>query len=238
VGVPAVNAPLAKGDSMRTILAFAILGISFALVGACSSSDADRPASAGSSCPDGGLPDAAVEPVSCANWIQRLIDCQVIAGHRVSGCVEDDPILPCAWACMQNATCTQIKASYCNNSFNGYAGCINECNQMPLMYTCDDGSKIELLRTCDGIPDCPNGDDETDCTTGYFTCKGGQNIPQKWVCDGVVDCPSGEDEAGCPAGPMYTCDTGESLPADRECNGFKDCPNGEDETDCASLTCE
>ncbi|HTQ05729.1 MAG TPA: hypothetical protein VMI54_17825, partial [Polyangiaceae bacterium] len=37
--------------------------------------------------------DAAstAEPATCTNFIQRLLDCQVVAGTLVSGCDEKDP---------------------------------------------------------------------------------------------------------------------------------------------------
>jgi hypothetical protein len=30
-------------------------------------------------------------------------------------------------------------------------------------YTCSDGTCIDILRKCDGRPDCPHRDDESDC---------------------------------------------------------------------------
>ena len=56
---------------------------------------------------------------------------------------------------------------------------------------------------CDGILDCPDGEDEHGCT-GYYCpgrlmCKGLQIcVDRKYICDGVVDCLLyGDDEAYC-----------------------------------------
>jgi hypothetical protein len=212
---------------MRRLWAWTISATYVALVVACSSDP----------CQNAPAPGTTTEKATCQRWIQRLLDCEVIAGTRLSGCQDDDPILPCTWACMQKATCKQIKSSYCNNSFNSYAGCLNECHESPPPFVCDDGTQINALRQCDGVSDCPNGEDE-DCTQGYFTCNDGKLIPESWVCDNSIDCTGGEDEAGCPPPPMATCETGESILASAECNGVPDCPDGDDEANCARLTCD
>jgi hypothetical protein len=33
-------------------------------------------------------------------------------------------------------------------------------------FQCFDGTCIDNDRHCDGVPDCPNGDDEDDCNAG------------------------------------------------------------------------
>ena len=216
---------------MRTILAWTIAGMYVAVAVACSAEHCDDMDDSG----------AAKAPLAanCDHFVQRLLDCEVIAGTRVSGCSDDDPILPCVWDCMGKATCKQIKSSYCSGAFNSYAGCVNECHMLPPPpFVCNDGTKINAFWQCDGVADCPNGDDEDYCTQGYFYCNDGVQIPASWQCDNVKDCASGEDEHGCPDGPMFTCDDGESLPAEKECNGAPDCPDGEDEMNCASLTCD
>lgn len=213
---------------MRKVWALMLSGTVAALVAGCSSGTCDYP--------HDGASSSAEEPATCVNFIQRLVDCEVIGGTQVSGCDETDPILPCVWDCMEKATCTQIKVSYCNNVFNGYAGCINECHMMPDQFKCDDGSHIPLTLACDGTPDCPNGEDE-DCTQGYFTCNDGSQIPDSWQCDHLVQCKDGEDEDGCPPAPVFTCDDGTTIDASLQCNGVDDCANAEDEYNCAKLTC-
>ncbi|KAE8621384.1 hypothetical protein XENTR_v10004805 [Xenopus tropicalis] len=68
------------------------------------------------------------------------------------------------------------------------------------MYCSDTSVCIPHYQICNGVQDCPNGDDERYC--GGF-CKnrrcGSSDIcvpPSQW-CDGVSDCPNGEDEMSC-----------------------------------------
>ena len=56
---------------------------------------------------------------------------------------------------------------------------------------------------CDGILDCPDGEDEHNCTgyhcPGRLMCKGLQIcVDSKYICDGIVDCLLyGDDEVHC-----------------------------------------
>ncbi|XP_073957691.1 uncharacterized protein isoform X2 [Choristoneura fumiferana] len=63
---------------------------------------------------------------------------------------------------------------------------------------CGDGSCIPRDWLCDGAADCPNGEDETLCSScekHEFRCKSGTCINKRWVCDGYADCPAGDDES-------------------------------------------
>ena len=53
-------------------------------------------------------------------------------------------------------------------------------------------------RQCDGVRDCPGGEDEAECrcVEGDFQCSDLSCVLVSAVCDGVKDCPEGEDEAG------------------------------------------
>jgi hypothetical protein len=183
--------------------------------------------------------DAASDATAptCANLVNRLTACGVLTGTRLAGCTDDAPILPCVMACLEGATCTEVAANYCMGAFNAFAGCLNECQDSlpPPEFVCDDGSRISARWRCDGVPDCPNGEDEK-CPPGTFTCADGLSIPAGWRCDGVTDCSGGEDERDC--GPRLICSDGVSLPASRECDGVADCADGSDETDCVKRSCQ
>jgi len=58
---------------------------------------------------------------------------------------------------------------------------------------------------CNGIEDCPNGEDEGKkhceekwkCLDNEFKCKNGQCISQRHHCNGIFDCGDRSDEENC-----------------------------------------
>ena len=86
-------------------------------------------------------------------------------------------------------------------------------------FTCTDGSAIAISLQCDGIPNCPNAEDEDNCTSvctndnincfthcffptcrcndSYYQCIDGGCMTFDKFCNGHQDCPIGEDEQGC-----------------------------------------
>ena len=65
--------------------------------------------------------------------------------------------------------------------------------QCPSHFKCMDSYCIPTRMVCDGIRDCPSGEDETSCDQfscrGYVKCKDSQQcIHLNDVCDGVVQC--------------------------------------------------
>jgi hypothetical protein len=107
---------------------------------------------------------------------------------------------------------------------------------------------IPLSSICDGVKDCPDRDDETDCgaESDHYLCRGFERrqIPVGWVCDGTPDCPFGEDETACnqtrherlfscPGHGLSPVPGGRSrIPWTWKCDGERDCRRGEDEKFC------
>ncbi|KAF3703311.1 SCO-spondin Precursor [Channa argus] len=105
----------------------------------------------------------------------------------------------------------------------------------PGSFSCDNRTCVNMTQVCNGIPDCPLGDDELVCdktvlpvppgrrnTTSScpeFTCLDGSCITFNMVCNGVEDCPDVSlaplgkptDEQGCRTwsswGPWGPCST-------------------------------
>ena len=105
-------------------------------------------------------------------------------------------------------------------------------------FTCNDGSCIINEWVCDGTyADCPNQEDETNCSGSNtssppdpqpiapqncdgFTCNDGSCIINEWVCDGTyADCPDQEDETNC-SGSNTSSPPDPQPIAPQNCDGF------------------
>jgi hypothetical protein len=60
---------------------------------------------------------------------------------------------------------------------------------------------ISDSKVCDGVRDCPEGDDEIDCPAP-FAGIGGLFVRSRTICDGKLDCPQGDDESSCPGSEL------------------------------------
>lgn len=98
-------------------------------------------------------------------------------------------------------------------------------------------------RRCNGIKDCDNGEDETECPAlkcfdGYWLCGDGSRcVSQIEWCNGVKDCRDNSDEMKCFL-RMKECQPGEwrckngrgCILQHYKCDGFSDCWDGSDES--------
>ena len=69
-------------------------------------------------------------------------------------------------------------------------------------YQCLESYCIPTRKVCDGVIDCPVGDDEAGCEVyrcpGHMRCHGVTYcVPPHEVCDGISHCPQQEDEKYC-----------------------------------------
>ena len=74
--------------------------------------------------------------------------------------------------------------------------------ECPRQYKCSRSYCIPSCKICDGIIDCPTGDDETSCVDykcpGHMRCSGVTFcVPPHEICDGVAHCPRQDDEKYC-----------------------------------------
>ncbi|XP_014786530.1 low-density lipoprotein receptor-related protein 6 [Octopus bimaculoides] len=106
----------------------------------------------------------------------------------------------------------------------------------PEQFTCVTGDIkcIPAAWHCDGIAECVDESDESNCPvmTMRFTCANGDVIKKILVCNGEKDCEDGSDEEKCcPSGQTY-CNDGPCINSELRCNKRDDCPDGSDEWDC------
>ncbi|XP_048488585.1 basement membrane-specific heparan sulfate proteoglycan core protein isoform X3 [Plutella xylostella] len=102
-------------------------------------------------------------------------------------------------------------------------------------------------RKCDGVRDCPRGDDELDCPgatertlsidcpSDMINCDATRCILKEKRCDGIADCNDGSDEAECDqscGSDDFRCDNGKCIAGYKRCDHVIDCSNREDEANC------
>ncbi|XP_068966779.1 uncharacterized protein [Bombus flavifrons] len=104
-----------------------------------------------------------------------------------------------------------------------------------LGFLCKDGKCLPSSGRCNMLGECPNSEDEANCTCADFLKA--QLLHEK-ICDGVADCWDYSDETDCDwcQEGQYVCGNSRTcINQDKVCNGYTDCPGGEDEKKCAAL---
>lgn len=84
----------------------------------------------------------------------------------------------------------------------------------PSTFSCG-GRCIAALLLCDGVPDCPDGEDERQCDAenvcldDYYYCRDPRScLHRSKLCDGRADCSDGSDESLCNDCPAFFCRNG------------------------------
>ena len=103
---------------------------------------------------------------------------------------------------------------HCNNTEHLHYCADFSC---PNHYKCSNSYCIPMHTVCDGVKDCPQGEDEEQCSEfecrGYMRCKGmSLCLHPNYLCNGAIECTMyGDDEVLC---NIRDC------PAQCECIGF------------------
>ena len=103
--------------------------------------------------------------------------------------------------------------AYCEDGSHIGRGSLCRYVECSKQYKCPNSYCIPVRKVCDGITDCPIGDDELHCNAykcpGHLKCFGvSYCVPPHEICDGISHCPLQEDEKHC-----QTCPPG--LPVQR-----------------------
>ena len=97
--------------------------------------------------------------------------------------------------------------AHCEDGSHLGTGSLCQYVECPQHYKCHASYCIPSRKICDGVIDCPTGDDEASCAdfrcSGHLRCSGVHFcVPPHEVCDGIAHCPSQDDEKYCQACPQ------------------------------------
>src|SRR5690606_26665585 len=110
----------------------------------------------------------------------------------------------CRMKCIAEFTdCAQVERSFCRPNSLDYvlSDCMHDCYS----FSCD-MMRLPQEAVCDGIVDCPDSKDESDCGENWLrACSDGALVGVNRVCDDHADCFEQSDEADCPEQLRFTC---------------------------------
>ncbi|XP_013411103.1 prolow-density lipoprotein receptor-related protein 1 [Lingula anatina] len=129
-----------------------------------------------------------------------------------------------------NITCTSVSKQVCAED----------------MFDCSEGVCIPFELTCDGIINCPLGQDENTtycryrkCPAGFFGCLNHRCVKNETQCDGKDDCGDNSDELLCRCKlTEFRCASDDKcISSSKKCNLKKDCEDASDEKGCPPVGC-
>jgi len=130
-------------------------------------------------------------------------------GHIYYGNIcKDNNQIPCIWGHSKCLPSTKIcvydhlnngDLRYCRNGIHLQNCMIAACQGM---FKCPNTLCVPMHKVCNGVKDCPLGEDEEVCTSpllcpGMLKCHPGICVTQEYICDSVSQCVNNDDEMFC-----------------------------------------
>ncbi|XP_075748630.1 uncharacterized protein LOC119172579 isoform X1 [Rhipicephalus microplus] len=107
-------------------------------------------------------------------------------------------------------------------------------------FVCRNKEVISVVNVCDGVHDCRDMSDESDCGVtcpdGSFRCASGKCVSIGAFCDFKDDCGDSSDESQCDYiecnRTEFRCKNGQCISIAHRCDLLSDCHDNSDEQDC------
>ncbi|KAI6192728.1 EGF-like domain-containing protein [Aphelenchoides besseyi] len=183
----------------------------------------------------------------CHDGSDELVsNCPVCDDVGEFRCAASSKCIPLRWMCDSENDCG-------DNSDETDARCggtSRPCSESE--FRCNDGHCLAPSKVCNGIIECSDGLDESQChlrkcQEGMRQCNDGTCLPASKFCDRRRDCAGAEDEQNCESVSRRMCspfefECGNSVCVPRKvlCDGDDDCGDNTDETNdqCRTALCE